>query len=1668
MAEKILNDSDFEELKLYEDSTQTHKIASEQIKKIFSRLFQGTEVNPDGFYFTAFESESPNAFFISAKHTLNNQRVIAVSPSLIKECKNEAELAGIIAHECGHYLWSELLGGKNSIFQERAADLRAVDLLINGGYNPLNHREVCKRILAYGRSYSDVTLDVHGNGLARVEDIDARLTMIANERGNFAPLTDKPDEEYLKFQKELLDAYEKEGYDTYYDKIFKQKYGTKDIEKLDPKKILVDMLEDITKNPDNPPVRYRDFFDKISSIKMDAFKDKDEQFTTICQQIITKLHEIEVQLQNPLLKTKLNFNEIFSIRRMIDEESPKLLRRFQLDLFGDFLTQQKNVENFVNYKTPEEALHWAKEIEKLKYTEHYFQYFNDDDKNKFDRLYALKEENIGKKLPWVELEDYHYTLESTEDRNILRRCIRKFHPSDALYNEEYPVKSCYHIKSWQEDELTEEGLITVDKKSTQNGFIAEDYYLEGKIVTAYGEEAQKLNRDKERIKALNRHIERCKSNFKVFNENLNILNCIARFDKAQTDDEKMAIINQLLGLSGIKELFQDSIISHYDPSYKYNFKHPYIEKIIEQYNQSEFKEHFIGLTGQDELVRRSRKKYLYDEEQKHTPSVSNKEYYQIEAIRAETNFNMLPDTTITIAKSTLNLCEYLEKICNATEDENKRHVMAEYINGLYHALSTIDLRADLAAAKDEQGDIIKSKKTELEDKVETNKRILHQLIKRSISKSKGLISKDRMDYYMREDFLYNEKSWFMENILKTMDLPTTKDVSELMDVVYKKMDLPAPINYYKETIPSPLITDLQDPEEDRIAEMRYFWEYAGITIIADKLRYDDNFDIVKIMDAIRDCNDNNSELIRDIFAKAINKKDAFNSLSLKEKLYVYEAMEQKKLFSEKYANKQEFFKAIVKDIKECKNENLKEQYAEGILRGKYLEYGGRNKKDVEFARQKDELIDIYTDILAQKLGKDDGSDEYLQKATELADKLLKKDSNTDGSFPRSTIQSMFRRISDKVVSQELTAQMFNEKGATKISGQDAEEYDYAARLAEGLISFLAKSPEMAKATIDLLSSKLTEESMDTFFATLKKTTGYKRGDVVQGMSLDTASIQLAHENFWYADLPVRAYMMNKLLSAYSKNDDDLLNLVVDMHFDANSPYRKDAERVVKAVYNNLEPYERKLILAALVSANQKGDDNTSGGEAIGEGLKMFFENKGPAFVKFGQLLSYLPTLDKDIRKPLAKLRDKADIPDRAQLFQYLKETLPDEELAKIGRVDKILGAGSFFITAKVEYEGKDRVVAVMRPHAKEVAQSGMDMINQTIEELSTQDSKYKPLKNIAEQARLSAMSETDIDKDYNKYREAVEMYDNLKIITPKGEFEPEVAKWCSYGSGKDGQVYKIMDMSEGQALTSTKLTEQEKHDMAIAYTTVELANLLSGEKWDTDRHQGQQNFEQKDFNRFIIGIFDTGARMLKSPKTKDKVLLGEMLYGMIRSARLGRSVADYMVDKVKSIDKAGNALNFDTLYIDEVQRGLTALSDIMTYQKEVKDEKGNIIQEEKSLTSEELSNIATAILDSGIMDKKIKRTLAAKVVLNKLRPWRKGWAQSLTEGIKKMTSSITIVSKENKEPIQEIKRKDKPQSEIYELQTNTSKKRKLGVSLKYINQSGYKKSKIAMAALKER
>ncbi|MDR1026227.1 MAG: hypothetical protein LBL47_02395, partial [Lactobacillus sp.] len=300
-----------------------------------------------------------------------------------------------------------------------------------------------------------------------------------------------------------------------------------------------------------------------------------------------------------------------------------------------------------------------------------------------------------------------------------------------------------------------------------------------------------------------------------------------------------------------------------------------------------------------------------------------------------------------------------------------------------------------------------------------------------------------------------------------------------------------------------------------------------------------------------------------------------------------------------------------------------------------------------------------------------------------------------------------------------------------------------------------------------------------------------------------------------------------------------------------------------------------------------------------------------------------------------------------------------------------------------------------------------------------------------------------------------EIYGGVKITVDGTEFEPKVADWEFFGTGKDNVSYKVMDMARGHSLASDKMALEDKKLAAKAYVTNELYNLLRGDVWDIDRHIGQQNFaktENDGLKKFVIGIFDTGAQMKNAPDKKDKVMLGEMLYGVIRAARTGKPIDEYMFSKLKRLDKLNN-VKISTNYIADVQKGLTALSDIMEYQKELKDKDGNIIQNRETLDGKDLADIVEAVLAAPEVDKTVKNTLATKVVLNKLRPFRKGWAESLGEGLNKNTNNSIKIEHMPFDGQSKSKQFDKPLEEINKIEKGLAEERILGINKKNLKEN---------------
>ena len=1556
MAKHILDESNFEGLRFFEPTTQIHKVVGEQIRKIMARLYTDTDINLDDFYFTVFDNKKPNAFFIPKEETISDPKknIIAVSNSLIDTLSCEEELAAAIAHESGHYLWDEFLGGKNTRFQERASDIHSVDLMIFGGYNPRYVLEMQKTIFNPFKAPDYITIGVHGSPFPRQRDVEAMLSYRALELGTFPKINnfEKVDKYIEKLPKNIA-----------------KKIPVDKIRKLGEKK---DKIYNVFKKQVNLLSKTEEYHTFIEKKLYEKFGTYDHNKVNR-PDLLEFLLSLGLQIKTNLARTNnmykifddlnlyydLTDSEIKSLQQLYMNYDFQGVLRY-IDVFGPFKELHGYVKQFLETDDEEQERELAKKISSMhKYADD-FRYLRHHDDY---QITNPKVATDGTKIPpYKKLEKY----------NLL------YHDSSTNY-------SYRNIVFFDTD----------DYYCNKNGF-----------VIAYGDKARKLHkRDYNEQRLKSDRIELKTISDKI-NEKIDTYKKISDYidDKISTKDfYKKTSVDEI---RSILSTLDHGLPIHIDIRNE-KLLHKEIQQIYKNFIKSKFY-----------------KKFYADIEPNKSLLVTLNNFF---------NFSK---PTKKIKKKLVALAEY-------AHNNNDQ----EYEFEIFYYTKFSAKQASL------------------------NKYIIEDTLRSGYD----------YDFELYSEIFDNKNSTIFENVCKTMGfkkVPQTEN--ELLLVLQQIQKLPRleydsysqkyrkaedyvePMtfsNVTKSKILGPKnrdisFTELRGNNNSKLNIMLFFfWEYINSGYKCNPAKVARMFEhyLNRYYYIYESKNHMGSyphfDMVREAFAKYVTS-EKYQTMTLPEKIYLYEFFGVANLFSEKAGNKNMMIKIIVDEIVTAKNPESTIMYAQKILtRNPITDIDTKHKdKDIEFANEREKLLEFYSDYWAKKIGKDDKSDESFKKVQSFVDFLTsneKFDANynyTYQLFSDDIKKDLADRIATKIQSQEKTTAILNNSTKMVISEKTIEEYNKKFIAAEEILKFLNK--EKSLALIEFLKSDVTDESVDKVITVFAKDHHYD--------GINKQSLTMMHENFWAANLLIRAYAINKILDGYSNNNEDKLDLVLNNFLTPDSKYYKDGKLVLYSVYYNMEDYERNLMLAALIAAGKKDNNSDmSDGRAVGQGLKMFLQERGPAFIKFGQMLSYLTSLDPDIRKELSTLRDKADIPTRAELFEMLETALPKDVYNKISYVGKILGAGSFFVTVQIEYDGKPCVVSLMRPNTQNRTKTGIDMINNTITDMAKVDKKFDVLKNIVNQARDSAMSEIDIEQDYKKYTHAKKVYKNFKVTTEYATYTPDVADWIVYGSAasKDN-AYKIMDMAGGNPLTSNDISEQEKHDMAIAYTTLELSILLSGEKWDTDRHAGQQNFQElynPDFKEFCIGIFDTGAQMKNTPNKKEKIAFGYLLYELVNGIAHGQNLNDILNDKITKLDKVGNKLHLDTLYIDGIQRGLMALSDIKKKKKEIKDENGKVIQEAKSLNKDDLQNIVMAIINSGVIDKTVVRTVKSKAVIDKLLFWRSGLADVVSDKKLGNYGNISVEYKEVKDTNKTTKILNKSAEEIKKLIEKRNQNKHLGI-----------------------
>ena len=190
------------------------------------------------------------------------------------------------------------------------------------------------------------------------------------------------------------------------------------------------------------------------------------------------------------------------------------------------------------------------------------------------------------------------------------------------------------------------------------------------------------------------------------------------------------------------------------------------------------------------------------------------------------------------------------------------------------------------------------------------------------------------------------------------------------------------------------------------------------------------------------------------------------------------------------------------------------------------------------------------------------------------------------------------------------------------------------------------------------------------------------------------------------------------------------------------------------------PNDKSTLMSYLLSIDSNDGDST----------RQIFEAHKSVGVKGGQLSSLFNIFPKEIRRQLAKLKDKAKPLDKIQILDILKNTLSEEDFKKI-KLKKIIGSASIKTVIEVEIEEivdgvkktKEAVLAVQDPNAENQIKFNIEKLKKLIKELKNKNISGSTslisviTKSLEEQMEL----EIDMNREREMIKKAQELYQNM-------------------------------------------------------------------------------------------------------------------------------------------------------------------------------------------------------------------------------------------------------------------------------------------------------------------
>lgn len=599
------------------------------------------------------------------------------------------------------------------------------------------------------------------------------------------------------------------------------------------------------------------------------------------------------------------------------------------------------------------------------------------------------------------------------------------------------------------------------------------------------------------------------------------------------------------------------------------------------------------------------------------------------------------------------------------------------------------------------------------------------------------------------------------------------------------------------------------------------------------------------------------------------------------------------------------------------------------------------------------LFDIYTQDIVAKLGQDDGSEKYQARLAMYLKALSsgeKRDWDIgDYGFLSQHMSSadkyvLLRQVSDTIVSQEETSQMIKKSCQAQLTSKGlASSYLYGVGV-DFFTEEMDQDPKTANKLLQFLNSKGEGKDCDvlsTYMTTVAKRK-YRGKDYQDKLNkaweaVKPANCKVLYENFWSAPLEARAVIIARMLkSAVAEQNgaiqdnqqswERVFDVVMDnvVSPDDKSTKARYSHDAMHSYIKAKSYYERELTLSAMMVANRNLGGETGN---IGKGLRLFAENDGPAAIKTGQTAGSQLGDQDEIGGELQQLKDKARMPARWTVYDWIK----DENIPEKYWKDKHLGqirAASYYATIEL---GDDEILRLLVPEAREKAKKGFRVLGNTIKDLKEKDAvsdlDFSELTSSVQQMITQASKMSDIETDHEigaqQCADVKDICDGVKITSGAQTFDVKVMDWKVKGKN-----WIVMQRAQGPVFNELpETTPQEiayKKDFAKGYITFQIGNILSGGKFDHDTHGANLCI---DSETNTVGLFDTGAMALNDPTDAEQRLLGHVLYDVIKLTMSGEKsftvFSRSISDKIDELHTQGT----DTKYLVEVKKEVLALGD---------------------------------------------------------------------------------------------------------------------------------------------